>query len=480
MKKLVVITIVSCLIFSGVVLAQPEPESSPTPLPQSTETVAPSPEPTQAPTPQPENTLSAEEIQKIVKEIANSKELSDQVKAEVSSYSNFTTIMINIILVLITLAPFVVGYTLYILRASIRHQLTSSIRQELEADIKKLESDMVIQLNKLDEDIQEKVLLVEDLAKNVPSPTPKASLKPVPPKIKQNIHIKIERLESLRDNNPKLRFTALDYLNIGNAYFAEGKFPEALTHYESAKKLKPDFFKAWINHGLALNAMRRYPEALESYERALKLRPKSGDAWNNHGAALNSMKRYPEALKSLKKAVEFEPNDYIALSNYASTLVNLKRYPEALDICEKALQIKPDDEETLITQGAAYIGLGDYNDACDSLKKLTEIHPNYHKGWDSYGFVLNKLGQYDKALEFHSKAIELEPKYASAYFNRACVYSLQKNIDRAITDLKKAIELDPKYLEQAKTDSDFDNIREDDRFKALIKSCEEKQEQQSD
>jgi cell fate (sporulation/competence/biofilm development) regulator YlbF (YheA/YmcA/DUF963 family) len=54
---------------------------------------------------------------------------------------------------------------------------------------------------------------------------------------------------------------------------------------------------------------------------------------------------------------------------------------------------------------------------------------------------------------------------------------LQANIELAIADLKKAIELDPKYLELAKTDSDFDSIRNDDRFKALIQSYEEKQEQ---
>jgi superkiller protein 3 len=46
---------------------------------------------------------------------------------------------------------------------------------------------------------------------------------------------------------------------------------------------------------------------------------------------------------------------------------------------------------------------------------------------------------------------------------------LQGNIDLAIAKLEQTINLNPdKYREMAKTDSDFDSIREDRRFQALI------------
>ncbi len=57
-----------------------------------------------------------------------------------------------------------------------------------------------------------------------------------------------------------------------------------------------------------------------------------------------------------------------------------------------------------------------------------------------------------------------------AWYNKACSYSLQGNIEQAIENLKTAISLNlDKYREMAKTDSDFDAIREDERFQELIK-----------
>jgi hypothetical protein len=41
-------------------------------------------------------------------------------------------------------------------------------------------------------------------------------------------------------------------------------------------------------------------------------------------------------------------------------------------------------------------------------------------------------------------------------------------VDLAIEDLKQAIQLNPEYKNNAKTDPDFDEIREDERFKKLI------------
>jgi hypothetical protein len=43
------------------------------------------------------------------------------------------------------------------------------------------------------------------------------------------------------------------------------------------------------------------------------------------------------------------------------------------------------------------------------------------------------------------------------------------NIEQAIENLQQAINLNPdEYRQMAKTDSDFDSVREDERFQALI------------
>jgi tetratricopeptide (TPR) repeat protein len=66
--------------------------------------------------------------------------------------------------------------------------------------------------------------------------------------------------------------------------------------------------------------------------------------------------------------------------------------------------------------------------------------------------------------------VEFKPDHHQAWYNKACIYALQGNIDKAIKNLKIAINLNPDIVrESAKTDSDFDAIREDERFQELIK-----------
>ena len=67
--------------------------------------------------------------------------------------------------------------------------------------------------------------------------------------------------------------------------------------------------------------------------------------------------------------------------------------------------------------------------------------------------------------------MKIKPDKHEAWYNKACYYALQGNVEQAIENLQRAMALNPeKYREMAETDSDFDKIREDERFQALIKA----------
>ncbi|WP_298907843.1 tetratricopeptide repeat protein [uncultured Nostoc sp.] len=67
------------------------------------------------------------------------------------------------------------------------------------------------------------------------------------------------------------------------------------------------------------------------------------------------------------------------------------------------------------------------------------------------------------------KALELKPDYADAFYNKACCYALQGDTESAIDNFQKVINLSyEQYLQRAKNDSDFDSIRENEQFQALI------------
>ncbi|BAZ70092.1 TPR repeat-containing protein [Fischerella sp. NIES-4106] len=78
------------------------------------------------------------------------------------------------------------------------------------------------------------------------------------------------------------------------------------------------------------------------------------------------------------------------------------------------------------------------------------------------------MGRYEEAIASYDQAVEIKPDDHQAWYNKACCYALQRNIEQAIEYLREAINLNPEYREMAKTDSDFDGIREDERFQELI------------
>jgi tetratricopeptide (TPR) repeat protein len=141
----------------------------------------------------------------------------------------------------------------------------------------------------------------------------------------------------------------------------------------------------------------------------------------------------------------------------------------AIESYDQAIEIKPYLHQAWNNRGNVLGNLGRYEDAIASYDRAIEIKPDFHEAWNNRGNVLGNLGRYEDAIASFNKAIEIKPDDREAWYGKACCYALQGNVEQAIENLQQAIELNPEESrEMAKTDSDFDNIREDERFQALI------------
>jgi tetratricopeptide (TPR) repeat protein len=76
--------------------------------------------------------------------------------------------------------------------------------------------------------------------------------------------------------------------------------------------------------------------------------------------------------------------------------------------------------------------------------------------------------EYEKAREALLEAHEEFPDDATVLFNLACAESLLGQANEAIDHLRQSIANDESFRELAQTDSDFDPIRHDSRFKELV------------
>jgi len=113
---------------------------------------------------------------------------------------------------------------------------------------------------------------------------------------------------------------------------------------------------------------------------------------------------------------------------------------------------------------------GEYNKALNNLDLAIKKDQNDANLWDHRAFILIKVNDYDLAIKSCDKALEVDPNFYNAYYNKACSFSLKSDDLNAISNLEKAIKGDIKYIELAKTDSDFNNIRNMKEFKELLKN----------
>lgn len=76
--------------------------------------------------------------------------------------------------------------------------------------------------------------------------------------------------------------------------------------------------------------------------------------------------------------------------------------------------------------------------------------------------------EYDKAYDVLAKVHDEYPDDATVLYNLACAESMLGRTDEAITHLERSTASQERLRELAKTDTDFDPIREDARFKDLV------------
>jgi tetratricopeptide (TPR) repeat protein len=112
--------------------------------------------------------------------------------------------------------------------------------------------------------------------------------------------------------------------------------------------------------------------------------------------------------------------------------------------------------------------LGRYEEAIAAFDQALAIKPDDQDALNNKGNALGNLERYEEAIAAFDQALAIKPDYHNAFYNKACCYGLQKDVVKAVEFLQQAIGLNPKYREDAKTDSDFDGVRDDERFRAVV------------
>ena len=170
-------------------------------------------------------------------------------------------------------------------------------------------------------------------------------------------------------------------LTLGNEYFAQGAYAEAITSYQDLVELDPRHADALNNLGAALWKLGRYKDAEDHFRQAIGIRPDDSQAHGNLGTVLRWKGHFAASESSLRRALKLKPDYVDARNNLGLTLVVLGRLRDAKACFEKVLKVAPRHADALYGMGLIARMEGRFDEAGAMFKRVLEVNPKMPSAW---------------------------------------------------------------------------------------------------
>lgn len=141
----------------------------------------------------------------------------------------------------------------------------------------------------------------------------------------------------------------------------------------------------------------------------------------------------------------------------------------ALDVLDRWGDPATLPDHALYLKGQSLRELGRYREAIGPLARAAKGDPRNVSIWLALGWCYKRTGKLDRAIESLEEALVVEPDDALVHYNLACYWSLACNKRQALAYLARAFDLEDEYRSLVAGESDFDAIRDDPAFQALVR-----------
>jgi len=259
---------------------------------------------------------------------------------------------------------------------------------------------------------------------------------------------------------------AAPYIGLGSVYRNLGRYDEANSVYQRAIELDPQWAAPYAGLGFVYCDAGYYDEAIAVYQRAIEFQPQLALPYVGLGRVYRDLGRYDEANIAYQHAIELDPQWAAPHAGLGSVYRDLDRYDEAIAAYQRAIELDPRNAYSYIGLGDIYAKMSRTNDAISKYRLAIALEPQNARYRTSIAGFYRKLGKESEYIEQIKIARELigqEDEYNRASFESVC-----GNVEQALELLKAAIEKKQITKVWARRDPDFDFIRDDPRFKALV------------
>ena len=246
-----------------------------------------------------------------------------------------------------------------------------------------------------------------------------------------------------RDNVAKSPGAWQAHTSLGIALLQIGKIQEAITHFEQALRIKPDYAEAHYNLGFALAQLGRTQEAIAQYQQVLRIKPDFAMAHYNFGVALEQAGKIEEAIAHYEQALRINPNYAVAHNSLGTALGQTGKIEEAITHFEQALRIKPDYDDAHNNLGLILKNQGKVPEAIAHYEQALRINPDNAEAHNNLGVALARLGRMQEAVGHWEQALRIKPDDATTHYNLGVALAQLGRTQEAIVQYQQVLEITP-------------------------------------
>jgi tetratricopeptide (TPR) repeat protein len=257
--------------------------------------------------------------------------------------------------------------------------------------------------------------------------------------------------------------------------------------YERAIQIDPQYAQAYAGIADCHSFLYMYSDssrdhqlrALEASEKALELDPDSAEGHASRALALSVAAKHGEAEEEFKTAIQLDPKLFEAYYFYARDCLSQGEYAKAAQLFEQASSVRPEDYQAPMFLAQALEGMGTPPEQVKYLLRQTvanvethvKLNPDDPRALYLGAGALLQLGQQEKGLRWARQALAIDPNEPNVLYNVACAFA-RVEPEEALDLVERAVANGFRYKAWLEHDTDFDSLRDQPRFKALLASME--------
>jgi arylsulfatase A-like enzyme/tetratricopeptide (TPR) repeat protein len=234
------------------------------------------------------------------------------------------------------------------------------------------------------------------------------------------------------------------WFSLGNAYFKEQRYKEAIEYFKKALALKPDYDLAVINIAAAYRRLGDDDAALAGFEHYLRIDPKDayvryqmGEIWLDRGDLDRAEQLFRESL---------EMDSHVAAAKNALGAVAFRRgdVAGARRLVTEALALRSDVRLAHYNLALIAETEGDTATAEREYLEELEIHPEAFKAAFNLSRLYARIGETSLEIDALKQSLDGNPQFADGCFFLAKAYMTSgSNLEEAARLARKGLELAP-------------------------------------